>query len=77
MCMDSDWILPVFLSVAWKLADTYQTLQSQAFKATTQKHTVRMPMPDKGSHPAKQVVKSPDRHLEVLELVFVINFSRW
>lgn len=76
MCMDIDWILPVFLSVTWKLADTYQTLQSQAFKAITWKHSVQMP--DKGSHP---VVKGPDRHLEVLELAFVIKgqslVSRW
>lgn len=84
-CMDIDRILPVFLSVAWKLADTYQMLQYPRYcgcrvrhlKPSPKKHSVQMPMPDKGSHPAKQVVKSADRHLEVPELAFVINFSRW
>lgn len=39
------------------------------------RHTVQVPMLNKGRHPAKQVVKSPEGHTEVLEVVFIINFS--
>lgn len=42
---------------------------------TDHRHTAQVPALNKGRHLAEQVVKSPEGHTEVLEVVFVVNFS--